>query len=141
MTLVVVDASVVLKWFLPERWSEEARQLLDEPVGLVAPDLLFAEVGNAMWKRVRMRQLSGPVARRMVADIATIAVRPVAGRLLLKDAMNVAVSAGITVYDAMYLVLAVRLQTHLVTADQRLSAALSGLPRLREHIRLIATKA
>jgi predicted nucleic acid-binding protein len=138
MTLVVVDASVVVKWFLPERWSEEARQLLDEPVGLVAPDLLFAEAGNAVWKRVRMRQLPGPLARRMVADIATIAVRPVASRTLLKDAMGVAIGAGITVYDALYVVLAVRLRTKLVTADERLSAAVSRLARLREHIRLIS---
>jgi predicted nucleic acid-binding protein len=138
MTLVVVDASVVVKWFLTERWSEQARQLLDEPVGLVAPDLLFAEVGNAVWKRVRMRQLPAPLARRLVADIASIAVRPVASRTLLKDAMGVAVSAGITVYDAMYLVLAVRLRTQLVTADGRLRAAVSGIPRLREHIRLVS---
>ena len=139
MTLVVVDASVVVKWFLPEPWSEEARALLDEPVVLVAPDLLFAEVGNAVWKRVRMRQLPAPLARKMVGDIANIAVRPVASRTLLKDAMAVAVSAGITVYDAMYLVLAVRLRTHLVTADERLSAAVSGLPRLRGHIRLVSS--
>lgn len=138
MTLVVVDASVVVKWFLPERWSEEARRLLDEPVGLVAPDLLFAEAGNAIWKRVRMRQLPAPLARRLVADIAKIAVRPVASRTLLKDAMGVAVSAGITVYDAMYLVLAVRLRTQLVTADDRLRAAVSPLAKVREHIRLLS---
>jgi predicted nucleic acid-binding protein len=139
MTLVVVDASVVLKWFLPERWSDEARKLLDEPVGLLAPDLLYAEVGNAVWKRVRMRELSGPLARRMVADIATIAVRPVASRVLLKDAIGIAVSAGITVYDAMYLALAVRLRTYVVTADERLTHAVADFPRLRGHIRLVST--
>jgi predicted nucleic acid-binding protein len=141
VTLVVVDASIVVKWFLPEQSSEEARQLLDESIELVAPDLVFAEVGSAVWKRVRMRQLEAPLARRMVADIANIGVQPVETRILLKDAMGVALSAGITVYDALYLVLAVRLGTQLVTADERLSAAVSSRPQLRDHIRLVSTKA
>jgi predicted nucleic acid-binding protein len=138
VTLVVVDASIVVKWFLPEQSSEEARQLLDESLELVAPDLVYAEAGNAVLKRVRMRQLEAPIARRMVADIATIALQPVPSQVLLKDAMGVAISAGITVYDALYLALAVRLETQLVTADARLSATVSRSPLLRDHIRLLS---
>ena len=141
MTLVVVDASIVVKWFLPEESSDAARQLLDESSELVAPDLVFAEAGNAVWRRVRMRQLEAPIARRLVADIAGIALQPIPSRFLLKDAIGVAISAGITVYDALYLVLAVRLGTQLVTADARLSAAVSGRPQLRDHIRLVSAGA
>jgi predicted nucleic acid-binding protein len=48
VTVFVVDASVVLKWFLPEIHSDVARRLLDTTHQYVAPDLLFPEVGNTM---------------------------------------------------------------------------------------------
>jgi predicted nucleic acid-binding protein len=47
---VVVDASVVVKWFIPEQGHANARELLlaarDRRVDLHAPDLLLAEVAN-----------------------------------------------------------------------------------------------
>ena len=49
MTGFVVDASVVVKWFLKEEFSEESSVLLESGATLVAPALLFAEVSNALW--------------------------------------------------------------------------------------------
>ena len=55
MPKLVVDASVVIKWFVPEPFSLEARRILDDyragSLDLVAPDLLNAEVGNIVWKK------------------------------------------------------------------------------------------
>ncbi len=58
-----VDASVVLKWFLPETYSDKADLLLNDflhqGLGLKAPDHLVAEVGNTLWKRsVLTREIS-----------------------------------------------------------------------------------
>ena len=44
----VVDASIVVKWFVEEKWSDEASSLLEAEVTLIAPELLFAEVSNAL---------------------------------------------------------------------------------------------
>ena len=47
---LVIDASVAVKWVVPELVSERAERLLDH--GLVAPDLLFAECANLLWEKV-----------------------------------------------------------------------------------------
>jgi predicted nucleic acid-binding protein len=53
---VVIDASVAVKWVVPEPGSERAELLLDR--GLVAPDLLFAECANILWEKVRRGELT-----------------------------------------------------------------------------------
>ena len=53
MSVFVVDASVVVKWFVPEIHSDAARRLLVLPHEYVAPDLLFAETANTIWKKIR----------------------------------------------------------------------------------------
>ena len=58
----VVDASVAIKWFLPELYGDAALRLLREGHSLVAPDLLFPEVGNVLWKRVRRREATAKEA-------------------------------------------------------------------------------
>jgi predicted nucleic acid-binding protein len=45
----VADTSVALKWYAPEEDSERAAELLGG--FLVAPDLILAELGNALWKK------------------------------------------------------------------------------------------
>lgn len=47
------DASVVVKWFVPEIHSDKARRLLNAPHEYVAPDLPFAETANTIWKKIR----------------------------------------------------------------------------------------
>lgn len=48
MKLVVVDASVVAKWYVPEIHTLAALKLLDGTYGLDAPDLLPSELGNIL---------------------------------------------------------------------------------------------
>lgn len=70
MSLYVVDANVVAKWFVPERLSEEAVRLLDERHELASPDLLWSELGNVLWKKARAGQLTGQETARIVQGIA-----------------------------------------------------------------------
>ena len=135
MSLFVVDASLVIKWFVPEIHSEAARRWLDASHDYVAPDLLFPEVGNVVWKKVRRKELEETEARQLVVDLAQVAVETVATRGLLRDALALALTAGITAYDAMYLTLAVRLETEVITADDRFADKVAGRPLLGRHIR------
>lgn len=48
---VVVDASVVIKWFVPEAGSDAASRLLASEDRLEAPDLLFAEIQTRFGRR------------------------------------------------------------------------------------------
>ncbi|MBI1899475.1 MAG: type II toxin-antitoxin system VapC family toxin [Acidobacteria bacterium] len=139
MSVFVVDASVVVKWFVPEIHSDVARRLLELPHEYVAPDLLFAETANTIWKKIRRRELTAEQGRQLVADIGRIAVETVSCRALAEDAHALANVTGRTVYDAMYVALAVRLNTRSITADDRLEAALKSVPAVARHIQLIQT--
>jgi predicted nucleic acid-binding protein len=135
----VVDASVVVKWFVPEIHSEAARRLLALPYEYFAPDLLFAETANTISKKLRRGELKGDEGRRLVADIGRIGVETVSCRALAQDAHALASATGRTVYDALYVALAVRLNTRLITADDRLAAALSNVPALAGYVQLVDT--
>lgn len=135
MSVFVVDASLVIKWFVPEVDSDAARRWLDAPHDYIAPDLLFPEAGNTIWKKVRRGELSPDEGRRLVTDLSSIAVEAVSMRGLLPDAHALALSTGITVYDAAYLTLAVRLETQVITGDDRLARRLLDHPLLEPHIR------
>ena len=65
---ITVDASVALKWVIEEPDSDAARKLLAEDV-LVAPDLLYIECANSLWRKVRRAQLDRDEARAAYAAI------------------------------------------------------------------------
>jgi predicted nucleic acid-binding protein len=135
VSVFVVDASLVIKWFIPEIHSEAARRWLDPSHDYLAPDLLFSEAGNTVWKKVRRKELAEAEGRHLVTDIAQVAVETVAIRSLLQDALALALTVGITVYDAMYLALAVRLETEVITGDDRFADKIAEHPLLVPHVR------
>jgi len=137
MTTVVVDASVVIKWFVPEAGSDAARRLLAGENLYAAPDLLFVEVANVAWKKVRRGHLSERDASQLVSEISNVAIAAVPCRDLAPDAYALAHSTGQTVYDSMYLALALRLDTFVVTADERFVRAAAAIPALAPHLRLL----
>jgi predicted nucleic acid-binding protein len=137
VSVFVVDASVVIKWFLPEIHSDAALQLLAGAHQYMAPDLLFPEVGNVVWKKVRRGELSAEDGQRLAADLATVAVETVPSRALMSDAVALALATGVTAYDATYLALAIRLQTLLITADERLQQAVTSHTAAAAHVRLL----
>jgi predicted nucleic acid-binding protein len=139
VSVFVVDASVVIKWFVPEIHSDAARRLLLLPHQYVAPDLLFAETANTIWKKTRREELTPEEGQQLVADIGHIAVETVPCRALAEDAHALANATGRTVYDSMYVALAVRLNSRAITADDRLEAALKKIPAVAGHIQLVQT--
>jgi predicted nucleic acid-binding protein len=132
-----VDASLVIKWFVPEVQSDAARRWLEAPHDYIAPDLLFPEAGNAIWKKVRRGELTQDDGQRLAGDLTGVAVEAVSVRGLLPDALALALSTGITVYDAMYLTLAVRLETQVITCDERFARKLADHPLLAPHVRSV----
>jgi predicted nucleic acid-binding protein len=136
MTLFVVDASVVIKWFVAEPNSDIALRLLDVEKRFLAPDHLFAETTNAVWKKVRRGEFPPEHGRDVLARIeaAGIAVETLSCRDLAVDAYRIAVAYGRSVYDAMYLALAIKSNTRLITADDRLFNALAKAPGIALHI-------
>ena len=137
MSVFVVDASVVVKWFVPEVHSDAAHRWLLAAHDYFAPDLIFPEAGNAVWKKVRRGELTSRDAQQLVKDLVAAGIETVSMRALVSDAHAMALATGITVYDATYLTLAVRLETQLVTGDDRLARAVTGHRSLAPHIRSV----
>ncbi len=126
---LVVDASVVIKWHVPEIHGDAARRLLaDDAPELHAPDLMFPEVGNVLWKKMRRGDLTEEHARQVVrlVAVAPLDVHPSAP--FLEAAFAIATRTGRTVYDSLYVALAAWLDSRLVTADERLYNALKDDP-------------
>jgi predicted nucleic acid-binding protein len=119
---VVVDASVAVKWVLREEHDATARRLLSNR-RLLAPHLLWAEVGNTLWKRHRRRESSVEEVLRMIADVRRLPVTTFAHWPLLPAALDLAIALDQTVYDCLYLALAETRSSVMVTADRRFHAA------------------
>ena len=117
---LTVDASVVLKWFVTEPLSEQARQLLDGQLDLHAPDILLAEFANIIWKKVRRGEIPDP--RPYFDELAglpgIVAIHPVGG--LIDRAAQIAVLIDHPIYDCLYLACAELTASVLITADQQL---------------------
>ena len=121
----VVDASVAMKWLVPEPLSDQAARLLDHPASLSAPDLLLVEAANVLWRKTARREITGGEADRALAilDGSGIDLYPV--RPLIARALELARTLEHPVYDCVYLALAGRERIPLVTADTRFIAAIS----------------
>jgi predicted nucleic acid-binding protein len=129
MAHVVVDASVVINWQVPEIHSDAALQLLrDDGPGLHVPDLVFAEVGNILWKKVRRGELTADQAREICGLVAAAPLVVYPARPLVQAALEIAVASGRTCYDSLYVALAVHMNCQFVTADEKLYNALQGGP-------------
>ena len=139
MSLYVVDASVVAKWFVPERLSDDAVRLLDDKHELASPDLMWAEIGNVLWKKARAGQLQGREAASIIRALDDFPVTVFPSRLVLEGALEIALGTGRSVYDSVYLALAVALECRLVTADERFANALAGGP-LAAHVLWVGWK-
>lgn len=128
MSLYVVDANIVAKWFVPELHSEEAVRLLDDTHELASPDLLWPEIGSVLWKKCRAGELTAEEAARIIRALDECPLTVFPSRLVLEGALEIALSTGRSVHDSVYLALAVALECRLVTADERLVNALAGGP-------------
>jgi predicted nucleic acid-binding protein len=136
MKKLVVDASVAIKWFVPEVHSAAAARLLNPELVLSAPDLIGPEFGNTIWKKVRRGELTPEEAAEILIAFAGVDVDTYPSDILLPSAFRLAIALDRTVYDSLYLALAVAQDCALVTADQRFHGSVRDSP-LANHIRWI----
>jgi predicted nucleic acid-binding protein len=133
VSLVVVDASVAVKWFLPENeeaFAEQAFALLNkyekDEIHFVVPDLFYVEIASAIWKAVRVGRVSRAFADRALVLLTQRKFTTIPSLKLLAQAFEIATDHGRTVYDSLYVALAVQTNSHLITADERLANSLAS---------------
>jgi predicted nucleic acid-binding protein len=133
MNPFVVDASVGLKWFVPEVHDTAARRLQNAAYELHVPTLFDVEIGNILWKKLRRGELTRPESDAILGQLPRLPLTRHAEAPLLVSAFDLADQTGRTVHDRLYLALAVQLDGVMVTADLRLCNALKATtwaPRL-----------
>ena len=133
MSAVVVDASVVAAAFFPEQYGEYARALLTSKVTLHAPDLIHPEVANVIWKRHSRGEISGEEAQELLTDVMGLPLDITPSDQLVAAALELSLRTGRTVYDCLYLALAITLNTKMISGDKRLVNALARGP-LADHV-------
>jgi predicted nucleic acid-binding protein len=125
----VIDASVVVKWFLPEpHWEAAARLRFSPALSLEAPDLLLLEVANALWKQVTRGNLELPTALRAIEALAEVPIQWSGAEKLFAEAFRLGAQTKRSIYDCTYLALALQTGNPLVTADRRFYDALQNGP-------------
>ncbi len=139
MKSIVVDASVAAKWFLPEPQAEIALNLLDGKHNLMAPDLFQIEFGNIVWKCHQRNLLSADELTEIVRQFLLLPVEIYASESFVSFAVELAVTTGRTVYDSLYLALAIKQDAVFVTADERFANAIKTGP-FAKHVRLLGKR-
>lgn len=134
---LVLDASVPLAWSLPDEGGQDPARGILAALGqhaALVPAHWRAEVGNGLLMAARRGRLDGERLPRILAELSTLAVEiDTAGA---EDAwsapLGLALATGLTLYDALYLELAVRRALPLASFDAALrrAAQRSGVPIL-----------
>jgi predicted nucleic acid-binding protein len=133
VSVLVVDASVAAKWLLPsqgEPLADEAKDLLARyvhaEVRFLVPDLFWAECGNVLCKAARQGRMTRRVAEKAESDLKRLNLPTISSRDLLDLALALALTFERTLYDALYIALAVDSKGEFVTADERLANAVAS---------------
>ena len=133
---IAVDASVVVKWFVEEKYSKEAliirESFIEGLVDIVVPSLLYFEVLNAL-------KYSGAFGEDELKKVARIledyqfTLYELEGAYAEK-AVEIAMRKGITIYDASYVALALIEGVDLYTADEKLLTKTQDL-KITKHLK------
>ena len=131
MRTFILDASVGAKWASPEiiePLADRADRLLhayvDGSIHVLVPDLFWIEIGSFLWKATKRGVITSVLARRALDAMLNRRFPTLFSRGLLPEAFKIAADFNRTIYDSIYVALAVVTGTELITADERLVNAL-----------------
>ena len=127
MSDIVVDSCVAAKWVLTEVDSVKARKLGTDATAsgakMIVLDLVFAEVGNAIWKRLARGLITQAEADQYLADFNKSPLEVTESRRLQASALAIAGKYRRSFYDSLFVALAVNLQLPGITSDEPLYRA------------------
>jgi predicted nucleic acid-binding protein len=127
VSLIVLDASVAVKWFLPEKvetLATEALALLDRSgkneIQIIVPDLFWVEFASVLWKAIRRGNFPKDSADAALASLKRFDFPTVPSLKLLDNAFQTAAAHGRTVWECLCVAVALQTNSQLCPADNRL---------------------
>ncbi len=126
----VLDCSLAAKWILPEPGRAPALELFKRyasgEIYLIAPDLLLAEFASLLAKRQRRKQISMQQAAEAFRWMTRCAPKLYDMRARLTPALKLSLRFQMSLWDCVYVALAVENDCAMLTADRRLFGADGG---------------
>ncbi|AFU59858.1 putative PilT protein domain-containing protein [Candidatus Nitrososphaera gargensis Ga9.2] len=125
---IVIDASVIAKWYNNEALTDKAllvlQSFINGRIHLCAPEHLLYEVGNSIWKNKALSTADCMQAMNdlMEMDIEFTRLDPA----MASKAMKLARDLSISYYDALYIQLSIDRHMTLLSADVKLISKARG---------------
>lgn len=116
--MIVIDASVAVKWVVREPHHETALDIVDRPWEKLAPDLMLPEVANVLRKKFKRNEIARDQIRIGLQGVTATISRFVPSSELVQDATVLADELDHSVYDCLYLACALG-RGVLLSADER----------------------
>ncbi|MDZ7756882.1 type II toxin-antitoxin system VapC family toxin [Rhodohalobacter sp.] len=120
MRFVILDASIVAKWVFLESGSDKAEKLLLRHELFYVPDLFYIEMDAVISKKFRKKELNYDEAYVKREQVKQLAIHSVHHEEISELAFEIAITLPITIYDSLYIALAIESESILWTADDRL---------------------
>lgn len=121
--MVVLDASVILKWLLPEDGRDIALSFLGKHINgqeqVAVPELFYYEIGNVLAVKTKLPEEAIIEVMRYLFSLELSAFT--LGQQEYLEAMRLSRLYEVSVYDASYVALARSLGASFITADERLA--------------------
>lgn len=133
----VCDSSLLFKLIVAEPDSAHANSFV-RAVRVIVPDFVFLEIGNALWTRIRRRELDFRQAKRLVDELRDLGFETLQSGPFVDRALEIASSIDHPIYDCLYLAIAESLTTPFVTADRRLTAAVRRAALNTADVRMLS---
>jgi predicted nucleic acid-binding protein len=130
--VIVVDASLAVKWFLPEQGADAAAQFLLGDQAIVGPDMLAVEVHATLVRGANMVKTNREEAESAIQRFQNMIVNNEVQLVRspprqIEQSANLAIKLGHPLKDCIYLALAMELECDLVTCDAKFAAKAKGV--------------
>ncbi len=126
MNRYVVDASVAIKWFIPEIHSEAALRLYHSHYRLHVPALITLELGSVLAKKIRRGEITRNEGNVILKELRQLPLQRHADERLFSAAYRLALDTQRSVYDCLYLALAEVIDGVMITTDHKFYSSLTG---------------
>ncbi|WP_170314560.1 type II toxin-antitoxin system VapC family toxin [Aquibium carbonis] len=121
--ILIVDSSVAVKWFTNEPRNDIAKRIILLDAELIAPEWGLAEIGNALWRKVRRSELTFDQALEAIREVSRQLEWVRCTTATMVSALELGRRLDHSIYDCLFLALALeRSDAKLITDDDKFAA-------------------